>query len=295
MTTKQVLGFIGLGAMGFPMAKRLSENGFRIHTTVHRQAGAAEALAASGAVIHPTAADVFAQCAWVVTILPADRQMEEVLLAEEVLRNVHEKTVLLEMTSGSSGMVRQVAEQFAARGGRVLDAPVSGGTMGAARGTLTVMAGGDRALIAQLKPVLRRISAAVIPVGDVGAGKAVKAINQMLAGVHMAAAAEAVALAERQEVDREALRQVIRSSSGNSWIFENKSAAIYDRSFTPGFRLQWMKKDMAIAVEAADGLDLELPLASEALRLYAAAAEEDGELDFAAVSKRIVRRPAAEA
>lgn len=285
MVTKQVLGFIGLGAMGLPMAERLSENGFRIHTTVHRQSAPAELLAAKGAVVHPTAADVFAQCAWVVTILPADEQMEEVLLSEEVLRHVHEKTVLLEMTSGSPAMARKVGERFAERGGRVLDAPVSGGTAGAANGTLTVMAGGDASLIAQLKPVLRHLSAKVIHTGPLGSGKAVKAINQMLAAVHMTAAAEAVALGERLEIDREALRQVIGGSSGHSWMFANKSDAVYDKRFEPGFRLRLMKKDLAIALDAADGLDL--PLASTALGLFEAAADEDGELDFAAVSKRV--------
>ncbi|MFB9275831.1 NAD(P)-dependent oxidoreductase [Cohnella cellulosilytica] len=285
MTTKQVLGFIGLGAMGLPMAERLSENGFRIHTTVHSNGAPAEALAAKGAVIHPTAADVFANCAWVVTILPADEQIEEVVLSENVLRHVHEKTVLLEMTSGSPKAIRKVAETFAAKGGRVLDAPVSGGTIGAANGTLTVMAGGEQALIGFLKPVLRQIAAKVIHTGEIGSGKAVKAINQMLAAVHMTAASEAIALADKLGIDRAVLRQVVGGSSGNSWIFANKSDAVYDRAFEPGFKLRLMKKDVDIALDAAGKLPL--PLAASARELFESALAEDGELDFAAISKHI--------
>lgn len=277
------IAFLGLGAMGLPMAKNLAGAGFKLHVTVHRDPAPAEELRRLGAEVHDSPAGAIAAAGAIVSILPEDRQMRQVLLAEEVLAEVREGQLLLEMTSGSPGAMKEVAEAFAGKGALVLDAPVSGGTLGAEKGTLTVMAGGSDEALELAQPILEAMAQTVHPVGAIGAGKAVKAINQMLAAVHMLAASEAIALAEKLNVDLDALQKVIGSSSGGSWMFANKSQAIAGRNFQPGFKLNLMKKDIGIALQEAAGQPM--PVTSHAFQLYEMAAKESGELDFAAVSR----------
>ena len=282
------IGWIGLGAMGLPMAGRLTQAGYEVATVIHRNAEPAARLVGMGATLADNPAALVAECEIVATIVPADREMEQVLLDPEVLAALRPGTLLLEMTSGTPAMMKRVAAAWESRGCRVLDAPVSGGTAGARDGKLTAMVGGEPEVVAAAGPVLDRLTAQVVRVGDIGAGKAVKAINQMLAAVHMVAAAEAVALAERLEVDLEALHSVVRASSGSSWIFANKLPLIAERNFVPGFRLDLMKKDLGIAL--SEGAELPLPLAEAAYGLYDAASQTDGSLDYAAVSDRIRQR-----
>ncbi|TVY11227.1 NAD(P)-dependent oxidoreductase [Paenibacillus cremeus] len=279
------VAFLGLGAMGLPMAKNVLRAGYTLHITMHRNPAPVEELRALGAVVHPTAAEAVAISEATVSILPEDRQMREVLLSSAMLEAVRKEQLLIEMTSGSPNVMKEVAEAYTKRGARVLDAPVSGGTIGAEQGTLTVMAGGEASDLAEAEPLLRSMAATVSPVGDVGAGKAVKAINQMLAAIHLLAASEAVVLAEQLGVDLDALQKVIGSSSGGSWMVANKLNAIAGRQFKPGFRMNLMKKDVGIAL--AEGQGKPMPIASLAYQLYEMAAREDGDLDFAAVSRLI--------
>ncbi|MBP1966164.1 NAD(P)-dependent oxidoreductase [Paenibacillus aceris] len=280
------IAFLGLGAMGLPMARNLVKAGFKLHVTVHRDPGPADELRKLGAEVHDSPAGAIAAAGAIISILPEDRQMQQVLLADEVLAEVREGQLLLEMTSGSPGAMKEVAEAYAAKQAHVLDAPVSGGTIGAEKGTLTVMAGGCDKALEMAQPLLEAMAQTVHRVGAIGAGKAVKAINQMLAAVHMLAASEAIALSERLGVDLDALQKVIGSSSGGSWMFANKAQAIAGRNFLPGFKLNLMKKDIGIALQEGKGQPL--PVTSQAFQLYEMAAKENGELDFAAVS-RVIR------
>ncbi|MFH5183913.1 NAD(P)-dependent oxidoreductase [Paenibacillus sp. TAB 01] len=286
METMRRVAFLGLGAMGLPMARNLAQAGFQLHVTVHRDPAPAESLRKLGAEVHTSPAQAAEAADAIVSILPEDKQMRQVLLAEELLAAVRPGMLLLEMTSGSSGVMKEVADAYLAKQALVLDAPVSGGTIGAEKGTLTVMAGGNGDALRTAQPLLNAMAQTVHTVGGIGAGKAVKAINQMMAAVDMLAASEAIALSERLGVGLEALQKVIGSSSGGSWMFANKAEAIASRSFQPGFKLNLMKKDIGIALQ--EGAGQPLPLATQALQLYEMAAQENGELDFAAVS-RIIR------
>lgn len=285
MRTKRV-GFIGLGAMGLPMASNLLKNGFELHVTAHSNRGPVEALKSEGAHEHSSITGVVANSDVLITILPEDKQLEEVLLSTEVLGGLGRDCVLIEMTSGSPGMMKKIHTAYQQKGIRVLDAPVSGGTVGAEKGTLTVMAGGDADVLEHSRPVLQAMAQNIYLVGPVGAGKAIKAINQLLAGIHMIASAEAVALAEKLEIDMEMMKQVIGNSSGASWMLLNKLNSMSQRDFTPGFKHRLMKKDVQIAVR--EGADLALPLASLALQLYKMTEKEYGEQDFSAISKSIL-------
>nr|WP_263324751.1 NAD(P)-dependent oxidoreductase [Neobacillus sp. Marseille-Q6967] len=280
------VGFIGLGAMGLPMAKNLLKEGFELHVAAHRNRGPVEELTKAGAVEHATVGEIVSNCQVLISILPADTEMETVLLAEGVLGRFTSEQILIEMTSGSPAMMKKVNAAYAEKGARVLDAPVSGGTIGAENGTLTVMAGGDAELLEECRPVLDAMAENIYLVGAIGAGKAIKAINQMLAGIQMAAAAEAVALAEKLEIDRDVIKQVIGKSSGASWMLLNKIDTLTERNFAPGFKFNLMKKDIQIAVN--EGAEKQLPLASYVLDLFEKNAQEYGELDFSAIGKRLL-------
>ena len=280
------IGFIGLGAMGLPMAKNLLKDGFDIYIKAHHNREPVEELIKAGAKEESSLADIVSKAQLLISILPADQEMESVLLSPEVLNQLTADKVLVEMTSGSPGMMKKVNTVYQNKGVEVLDAPVSGGTIGAENGTLTIMVGGEKELLEQCRPVLEAMAENIYLVGKVGAGKAIKAINQMLAGIHMLASAEAVALAEKLEIDKNILKQVVGKSSGASWMLLNKIDTLVERDFEPGFKLGLMKKDIQIAVE--EGGDKTLPLVTFVLDRYKQAAKVDAELDFSAISKEIL-------
>lgn len=282
MSIKRI-GFIGLGAMGLPMAKNLLSKEFELHVIAHRNRQPVEELRALGATEHSSLSDIFALCDCIISILPTDKEMESVLLNEQALEVINPGSVLIEMTSGSPEMMKKVHATFRKKGIPVLDGPVSGGTVGAENGTLTVMAGGDKEVLEKTRPVLDAMAKNIYLVGSVGAGKAIKAINQMLAAVHMVASAEAVALAEKLEINMDSLKEVVGNSSGASWMLANKMDSLVNRDFTPGFKLNLMKKDVKIAVK--EGQDKQLPLANYVLELFEQASTELGEKDFSAVGK----------
>lgn len=280
------VGFIGLGAMGLPMAKNLLKKGFELHVAAHRNRGPVEELTEAGAIEHDSVGEIVSNSQVVISILPADLEMENVLLSEDVLGRFTSDHILIEMTSGSPEMMKKVNTAFHEKGARVLDAPVSGGTIGAENGTLTVMAGGDAGVLEECRPVLDAMAANIYLVGATGAGKAIKAINQMLAAIHMTAAAEAVVLAEKLEIDKEVMKEVVGKSSGASWMIQNKTDALSERNYAPGFKLNLMKKDIQIAVN--EGAEKELPLASFVLELFEQEAKENGELDFAVIGRKVL-------
>ncbi|MFC0272640.1 NAD(P)-dependent oxidoreductase [Metabacillus herbersteinensis] len=277
------IGFIGLGAMGFPMAKNLLKNDYELHVIAHRNREPVDELTAQGATEHKSVADIFSQCDCIISILPTDKEMESVLLNQQVLDAINPDSVLIEMTSGSPEMMKKVHDAYQLKGIPVLDGPVSGGTIGAENGTLTVMVGGDPDVLERTRPVLEAMAKNIYLVGSVGAGKAIKAINQMLAGIHMVASAEAVALAEKLEIDMDKLKEVVGNSSGASWMLANKMDGLVKRDFTPGFKLNLMKKDIQIAVN--EGVDKQLPLANYVLELFKQSEKESGEEDFSAIGK----------
>ncbi|MCL6445652.1 MAG: NAD(P)-dependent oxidoreductase [Alicyclobacillus sp.] len=189
---KQRIGFLGLGAMGLPMATRLCKAGYSLIIVRHKREEPVATLQKLGAQLVGSIGEMIEKSDVIMSILPSDREIESSLLQEAILSKVRPGIVLVEMTSGSKGVMKRVHREFESRGATVLDAPVSGGTSGAINGTLTVMAGGDPAVIESVQDILEVLSRSVIRVGEVGDGKAVKAINQMLAAIHMLATSEAV-------------------------------------------------------------------------------------------------------
>ena len=282
------VGFIGLGAMGLPMAKRVVAGGYEVLTMVHRRREPAEELAALGARILETPAEIAREAGVVITILPADAELKETALGEGgLIHGFSPGKVLIEMTTATAFSIREVEEALAKVGGRVLDAPVSGGTPAAANGTLTIMVGGEGALLDECRPLLETMGKTILHVGAVGQGKVVKMVNQLMAAVHLLAIGEAFSLGVKCGADPAMLYEVIKSSSGYSKMMDLRLPGfLLAGSFEPGFKLDLMKKDVNLAIDSARALGLPLALGGLAGQVFAAAsAAGKGGDDFSAAAQ----------
>lgn len=281
------VGFIGLGAMGLPMAKRVVGAGYQVLTTVHRNRAPAEELANLGAQILSTPAEVARNAETVITVLPADAELKETALGRDgLLHGFAAGKVLIDMTTATAFSMQEVEAALGKAGGRVLDAPVSGGTLAAANGTLTIMVGGDAELLEQVRPLLETMGKNVLHVGSVGQGKVVKIVNQAMAAIHLLAMAEAFALGAKCGADPNVLYEVIKTSSGYSKMMDLRLPGfLFEGTFKPGFKLDLMKKDLNLAVDSAQAKGIPLMFGSLAAQVFSAAstAGRGGE-DFSAAA-----------
>jgi len=274
--------------MGLPMAKRVAAAGYQTYTTFHRRKEPAEELRALGAEIKLTPREVAASADIIITILPADVELRETVFGPQgILPDLSAGKVLVEMTSGTAVAMRDVEQAVRDVGGQVLDAPVSGGTTAAEQGTLTIMAGGDAALLERHHPLLAAMATRIVHVGEVGHGKVVKMVNQVLAAAHLLALGEAFALGAKCGVDPVTLYDVIRTSSGYSKMMDLRLPGfLLTGSFQPGFKLDLMKKDVNLAVESARALGIPMLMVSNVAQIFAAAsAAGKGGEDFAAAAQ----------
>ena len=282
------VGLIGLGAMGSPMAHRVLAAGYPLFTTVHRNRAPADALATKGARIVDSAAEVAKAADVVLTILPADAELEQTALgAGGLAEGFSPGKALIEMTTCTATTMQKVAKALAVAGVRVLDAPVSGGTTGAAEGKLTIMVGGDAKVLEEFQPLLKIMGTRIVHVGPVGQGKVVKIVNQAMAATHLLAIGEAFALGLRCGADPSTLYEVIKDSSGYSRMMDLRLPGfLLAGSFTPGFKLDLMKKDVNLALASAQELGVAVPLASTVAKVFeAASAAGLGNDDFAAAAR----------
>jgi 2-hydroxymethylglutarate dehydrogenase len=282
------VGFIGLGAMGLPMARRVIHGGHKTYTTFHRRQEPADELQTMGAELLPTVGEVARAADVVVTILPADAELKEVVFGPAgILKAFDAGKVLIEMTTGTAAAMQEVDAAIRATGGHALDAPVSGGPPGAAQGTLTIMVGGDGAVLERCRPVLKTMGTRIVHVGGIGQGKVVKMVNQMMAAIHLLAIGEAFALGVKCGADPMTLYDVIKTSSGYSKMMDLRLPGfLLEGSFPPGFKLDLMKKDVNLAIESAQTLAIPLLMTSEAAQVFAAAsAAGKGNEDFSAAAQ----------
>ena len=285
------VGFVGLGAMGAPMAARVVKGGFETFTTFHRRREPADALAALGASIVATPAEVARASDLVITVLPADAELRQTVLGANGLRDgLAPGKVLVDMTTATAMAVREVEESLREVGVRVLDAPVSGGTTGAEQGTLTIMVGGDADLLDQCRPVLETMGTRIVHVGPVGQGKVVKMVNQMMAATNLLIMGEAFALGVRCGADPATLYSVIKDSSGYSRMLDVRMPDFLMKGFfEPGFKLDLMKKDVNIALDSARAMGTPVLIASTVAQVFAAAsAAGKGDADFSAAAQFLV-------
>lgn len=282
------VGFIGLGAMGLPMAKNVIKGGHELLTMVHNRRQPADELSALGAKVLSSPAEIAGAAEVVVTVLPADAELEEVVLGKEGLSDgLHSGQALIDMTTATSITLIRIQKALEKAGVEVLDAPVSGGTPKAASGELTIIVGGGKELFARYRPLLETMGTTLFHVGDVGAGKVVKMVNQLLAATHLLVIGEAFALGKKAGADPSSMYEVIKASSGYSRMMDLRLPGfLLDGTFDPGFKLDLMKKDVNLAVDSARALNVPIHLGGLVSQLFAAASAAGlGEMDFAAAGK----------
>jgi len=283
------IGFIGLGAMGFPMVKRLLNAGSHIQTAAYKQnpidVERAQQLEGMGAKVMDGFPAVARDVDLVLTILPEDKQVKAVLLDEEFYNSVDSNTIILEMTSCAPQTVQEIGKRYSDKGVRVFDGPVSGGTAGAENGTLTIFGSGKAEVLEEIKEVLDVLAAKVYFVGELGSGKALKAVNQMMTAVNMLAVAEGFAIAKKQGIDPEIMYEVIKESAGGSYVFDRKFNNLVKNKFDGGFKLSLMRKDLRIALSSVENIPL--PFSKLAYDFYLMAAAYDN-FDYSVISKLLV-------
>ncbi len=279
------VGVIGLGTMGMGAALNLHRKGHEVTGCEVREGARAEFVAA-GARAVATPAELPADLDAVVVFVITAAQTEQVLFGEGgCLAHMNKGAVILCCATVAPEAARGLEQRIAEAGHLMLDSPVSGGKVGAHGGTMTVMASGSDAAFAKAQPVLDSISTKVWRLGDaIGVGSTVKMVNQLLAGVHIATAAEAMALGIRAGADPQTLYDVISASAGSSWMWQNRVPHILEGDDTPLSAVNIFVKDLGIVLDQARALTFPLPLAAAAHQLFlAAAANGQGAKDDAFV------------
>ncbi|MFK4184444.1 2-hydroxy-3-oxopropionate reductase [Streptomyces sparsogenes] len=288
--TPRKIAFIGLGIMGGPMAANLVKAGHTV-TGCNRGRAAVDTLVAAGGRGADSIAEAVRDAEVVITMVPADPQVKEVVLGQDgVLEHARPGTLLIDMSSITPRTSLEVDAAARAKGLRTLDAPVSGGEAGAIEGVLSIMVGGDPDDFADARPVFEALGSTIVHVGPHGAGQTVKAANQLMVAVHLQALAEAVVFLENAGVDLAAALEVLGGGLAGSTVLARKRQAVLDRDFKPGFRIDLHHKDMGIVTDAARAVGAPLPVGALVAQLVASArACGDGGLDHSALLRGVER------
>ncbi|MBO3676061.1 2-hydroxy-3-oxopropionate reductase [Streptomyces sp. NEAU-YJ-81] len=288
--TSRKIAFIGLGIMGGPMAANLVKAGHTV-TGYNRGRAAVDTLTAAGGRGADSIAEAVREAEVVITMVPADPQVKEVVLGEGgVLEHAGPGTLLIDMSSITPQTSLEVDAAARDKGLRTLDAPVSGGEAGAIEGVLSIMVGGDPDDFAAAGPVFEALGTTIVHVGPHGAGQTVKAANQLMVAIHLQALAEAVVFLENADVDLKAALEVLGGGLAGSTVLARKRQAVLDRDFKPGFRIDLHHKDMGIVIDAARAVGAPLPVGAVVAQLVASArAHGDGGLDHSALLRGVER------
>ncbi|AKE11362.1 2-hydroxy-3-oxopropionate reductase [Serratia liquefaciens] len=279
---------VGLGSMGMGAAKSCINAGLTTYG-VDLNPQALATLQQAGAKQAATSADGFASELDALLLLVVNAaQVKQILFGENGLAaKLKPNTPVMVSSTISAADARQIEQQLLALGLNMLDAPVSGGAAKAAEGQMTVMASGAESTFQQLQPVLDAIAGKVYRIGEeIGLGATVKIIHQLLAGVHIAAGAEAMALAARAGIPLDVMYDVVTHAAGNSWMFENRMRHVVDGDYAPKSAVDIFVKDLGLVADTAKALHFPLPLASTAFNMFTAASNAGfGKEDDSAVIK----------
>ncbi len=287
MTT---IAFIGLGNMGGPMAQNLLKAGHAVRA-FDLVPAALEAVKAKGGTVAASPADAVNGAEVVVTMLPASKHVEALYLgADGLVGKIKAGTLVIDCSTIAPASSRKVAEAAQAQGLVFIDAPVSGGTAGAAAGTLTFIVGGDAAALERARPYLQAMGKNIFHAGGNGAGQVAKIANNMLLAIHMAGTAEALALGVANGLDPKVLSEIMVKSSGRNWSLElyNPWPGVQEnvpasRGYSGGFGSALMLKDLGLAAEASIASGSPVPLGELARNLYAMHSSDSGALDFSSI------------
>jgi len=286
--SRPVVGVIGLGIMGAPMARNLLRAGFPV-VVWNRTAARADVLVDEGAQRAASPREVAEQAAIAITMLSDSPDVAEVYRAPDgVLAGAGAGDVLVDMSTIAPRVARELAAEAAARGAAMLDAPVSGGDVGAQQGTLSIMVGGDADALERARPALEALGTRITHVGTNGAGQVVKACNQIVVGLTLEALGEALVLGSKAGVDPRAIVEALGGGLAASRVLEVRGPKLLARDFAPGFKLDLHAKDLAIVLETARELDMPLPGAALVAALFEAERERGrGEADNSTIVRAL--------
>lgn len=284
------IGFIGLGIMGRPQALNLLKAGHKL-CVYARRAESMQPLKEAGAMVCETPREVASQSD-IIFVMVSDTAAVEAVVAGErgLIHGGKPGSIVVDMSTISPTTTKALAMDLLARGIEMLDAPVSGGEIGAVNGTLTIMVGGKAETFAKVKPLLECIGKTITHVGDNGAGQVAKACNQIVVALTIEAVAEAILFAQKNGVDASKVREALMGGFANSKILEVHGKRMLDNNFEPGFKTYLHQKDMNIVMQTAHQLGLGLPGASlVAQQFNALVSGGDGDLDSSAIMKIVQR------
>ncbi|MEJ7820056.1 MAG: 2-hydroxy-3-oxopropionate reductase [Rubrobacteraceae bacterium] len=278
------VGFIGLGIMGKPMAKNLLEAGHEL-VVYNRTAEKAEELAGDGATVAGSPKEVAEQSDVIITMLPDSPQVEEVLAGEGgVLEGIREGSLIVDMSTISPVVTRDLAAKAGEHGASMLDAPVSGGDVGAIDGTLSIMVGGSEADFERAGPLFEAMGKTITHVGEVGAGQVVKAANQIVVALTIEAVSEALVLGSKAGVDPAKILDVLGGGLAGNKVMEVKREKMLGHSFDPGFKIELHHKDLGIALATGREYGVSLPVTAVVDQmLEALKAKGRGDRDHSAI------------
>jgi 3-hydroxyisobutyrate dehydrogenase len=265
------VAFIGIGRMGWPMAIRLQEAGFTVAVHDAVPGRATDFAAKHGGIAAASAAAAAQGAGAVITMLPTSREVAEVVAA--MRPNLAPGTVVVEMSSGEPSATRAIAQELAAHGIAMVDAPVSGGVARAETGTLAIMTGGDVVPLDRVDPLLRAMGGSITRCGDIGAGQAMKALNNLVSAAGFLISVEALLIGSRFGLDPAVMVEVLNNSTGMNNSTQRKlNQFVLSRKFNSGFGLDLMVKDLSIALQVGRETSTPTPLAAQTRELWAAAA-----------------------
>lgn len=278
------VGYIGLGLMGKSIARNILKAGFPV--LVHNRSRAAvDELGAEGAIAANSPKEVASQVDVIFTNLPDTPDVEQVVLGENgIIKGAHDGLIYIDNSTIKPASARRVAERLSEKNVFALDAPVSGGDIGARNATLTVMVGGDAAALEKAMPVLQAMGKTITHVGDSGAGQVAKAANQIMVAAQMVAMGELLVFSKKAGVDPRKVVEAIKGGAAQCWTLDVKPPRLFDGNRNPGFKAHMQLKDLRIIQETASEYEIPVPSTTENTRLFQQMIDSGmGELDNSAV------------
>jgi 2-hydroxy-3-oxopropionate reductase len=275
LMASKCIGFIGLGIMGGPMAENLIKAGYEV-IAFNRTREKADRLEKMGARIVESPAQVAKECSVVVTIVTDSPDVEEVVCGPEgIIHTVRPGTIVVDMSTIAPATEKRLYGELSKKDATLVDAPVSGGDVGAVNGTLAIMAGGDREAFDEVKPVFEAMGKSITYCGPVGSGQLTKLCNQILVSVTLLGVSEAIAFALKNGLDPAVMVEAVKGGAAGSWQLSNLGPKIIQGDFDPGFMVDLMQKDLRLVLEAADRARASLPATSLVHQLFNAAQARD--------------------
>jgi 3-hydroxyisobutyrate dehydrogenase len=264
----ETIGFVGLGIMGQGMVRNLLSANFTVHIW-NRTPSKMDTLIEAGAIAASSPADVAAHAEIIIICVSDTADVEQVVLQDSgIIFGVKPGALIIDMSTISPEVTRRLAAALAERDVHMLDAPISGGSEGAAKGTLSIMVGGDAAQVARAMPAFEAMGKAITHVGEIGAGQTVKLVNQILVVVTMLGVGEALLFAQAGGLDLNKTLEAVTQGAAGSWMLSNRGPQVIERDWQPGFTIDLQQKDVRLVLEAADQLGVPMLGTSMVFNLY---------------------------